>query len=118
MKAYWSLRTNTASSGNGSGDSVTPMSFAAASSVALSVECSTPIGTTSLVGAISTGMRSEERRVGKECVSTCRSRWSPYHYKKNELSQYNRKKYITNEASYVKDRSPTIRRYTHHNNSI
>src|SRR3546814_270365 len=25
------------------------------------------------------GDRSEERRVGKECVSTCRSRWSPYH---------------------------------------
>src|SRR3546814_20633125 len=24
---------------------------------------------------------SEERRVGKECGSTCRSRWSPYHYK-------------------------------------
>src|SRR3546814_15563515 len=30
--------------------------------------------------AMSTGRaRSEERRVGKECVSTCRSRWSPYH---------------------------------------
>src|SRR3546814_15316589 len=28
--------------------------------------------------------RSEERRVGKECVSTCRSRWSPYHSKKNK----------------------------------
>src|SRR3546814_21124349 len=28
--------------------------------------------------------RSEERRVGKECVSTCRSRWSPYHYKNNK----------------------------------
>src|SRR3546814_13573113 len=28
--------------------------------------------------------RSEERRVGKECVSTCRSRWSPYHYKTNK----------------------------------
>src|SRR3546814_13791505 len=28
--------------------------------------------------------RSEERRVGKECVSTCRSRWSPYHEKNNE----------------------------------
>src|SRR3546814_12722818 len=28
--------------------------------------------------------RSEERRVGKECVSTCRSRWSPYHQKKNK----------------------------------
>src|SRR3546814_19114951 len=27
---------------------------------------------------------SEERRVGKECVSTCRSRWSPYHYKKKK----------------------------------
>src|SRR3546814_16731760 len=31
-----------------------------------------------------TWTRSEERRVGKECVSTCRSRWSPYHYKKNK----------------------------------
>src|SRR3546814_17429933 len=28
------------------------------------------------------GIRSEERRVGKECVSTCRSRWSPTHSKK------------------------------------
>src|SRR3546814_18337474 len=27
----------------------------------------------------SSSPRSEERRVGKECVSTCRSRWSPYH---------------------------------------
>src|SRR3546814_20324495 len=27
--------------------------------------------------------RSEERRVGKECVSTCRSWWSPYHSQKN-----------------------------------
>src|SRR3546814_4913818 len=30
--------------------------------------------------------RSAERRVGKECVSTCRSRWSPYHYKNNTQS--------------------------------
>src|SRR3546814_8903900 len=29
--------------------------------------------------SVSTRCRSEERRVGKECVSTCRSRWSPYH---------------------------------------
>src|SRR3546814_17800759 len=28
---------------------------------------------------IITGLRSEERRVGKECVSTCRYRWWPYH---------------------------------------
>src|SRR3546814_15923517 len=32
--------------------------------------------------AENSGERSEERRVGKECVSTCRSRWSPYHEKK------------------------------------
>src|SRR3546814_12492260 len=30
-----------------------------------------------------TERRSEERRVGKECVSTCSSRWSPYNKKKN-----------------------------------
>src|SRR3546814_20162351 len=30
--------------------------------------------------------RSEERRVGKECVSTCRSRWWPYHEKKKTRS--------------------------------
>src|SRR3546814_2794824 len=30
-------------------------------------------------GRAEIGVRSEERRVGKECVSTCRSRWSPYH---------------------------------------
>src|SRR3546814_9380790 len=29
--------------------------------------------------SLSGSNRSEERRVGKECVSTCRSRWSPYH---------------------------------------
>src|SRR3546814_18903753 len=33
---------------------------------------------------ITGGQRSEERRVGKECVSTCRSRWSPCHYKPNK----------------------------------
>src|SRR3546814_14899570 len=32
-----------------------------------------------------THTRSEERRVGKECVSTCRSRWSPYNKKKKKL---------------------------------
>src|SRR3546814_11624829 len=41
--------------------------------------------------------RSEERRVGKECVSTCRSRWSPYHEKKKkeysrEVMHKNKKK--------------------------
>src|SRR3546814_12587595 len=31
------------------------------------------------IGMTTIPVRSEERRVGKECVSTCRSRWSPYH---------------------------------------
>src|SRR3546814_16477918 len=40
--------------------------------------------------------RSEERRVGKECVSTCRSRWSPYHskqktFKTHTITQINTK---------------------------
>src|SRR3546814_4931195 len=38
-----------------------------------------PLGVRQVTGASSSGNRSEERRVGKECVSTCRSRWSPYH---------------------------------------
>src|SRR3546814_956478 len=38
-----------------------------------------PIKEVLLRGTYSRGFRSEERRVGKECVSTCRSRWSPYH---------------------------------------
>src|SRR3546814_12857777 len=32
-----------------------------------------------LVASSAPSTRSEERRVGQECVSTCRSRWSPYH---------------------------------------
>src|SRR3546814_10790515 len=32
-----------------------------------------------VAGPVGNDLRSEERRVGKECVSTCRSRWSPYH---------------------------------------
>src|SRR3546814_11396078 len=35
-------------------------------------------------------LRSEERRVGKECVSTCRSRWSPYHQKKKTTKETTR----------------------------
>src|SRR3546814_2113898 len=47
--------------------------------------CLTPLNAISTVAFSmlaptgSTLPRSEERRVGKECVSTCRSRWSPYH---------------------------------------
>src|SRR5881409_1722382 len=33
---------------------------------------------------VSTALRSEERRVGKECSLTCRSRWAPHHEKKKQ----------------------------------
>src|SRR3546814_19513068 len=36
-----------------------------------------------------TRRRSEERRVGKECVSTCRYRWSPYHSKTRVNATHN-----------------------------
>src|SRR3546814_2955905 len=48
------------------------------------IDCVITTGCTGVTGrdvtpeAISQ-VSSEERRVGKECVSTCRSRWSPYH---------------------------------------
>src|SRR3546814_14234239 len=53
------------------------------------ISFSPPGGRTTLPGRRAGGMvavaiedRSEERRVGKECGSTCRTRWSPDHYKK------------------------------------
>src|SRR3546814_6670526 len=42
----------------------------------LSAVPTVPVSQPSIAGDMP---RSEERRVGKECVSTCRSRWSPYH---------------------------------------
>src|SRR3546814_17408653 len=39
--------------------------------------------TATATSATCSRMRSEERRVGKECVSTCRSRWSTHHYIKH-----------------------------------
>src|SRR3546814_14337165 len=41
-----------------------------------------------LASTPSAASRSEERRVGKECVSTCRYRWSPYHEKKKNKKKY------------------------------
>src|SRR3546814_11850012 len=43
-----------------------------------------PDAASGLARVVGVTIRSEERRVGKECVSTCRSRWSPYHSKKNK----------------------------------
>src|SRR3546814_18757385 len=41
--------------------------------------------------------RSEERRVGKECVSTCRSRWSPYHSQKKEMTNKEKRQIRSNK---------------------
>src|SRR3546814_13243220 len=41
------------------------------------------------LGLFSFEARSEERRVGKECISTCRSRWAPSHYKKKITTKQN-----------------------------
>src|SRR3546814_8039962 len=43
------------------------------------VKHANPCGVAQAASLIEAWERSEERRVGKECVSTCRSRWSPYH---------------------------------------
>src|SRR3546814_12263049 len=41
-------------------------------------------------------IRAEERRVGKEGVSTCRSRWTPYHEQKRNKTSYRKKvNYVT-----------------------
>src|SRR3546814_14079742 len=47
-----------------------------------SADLSNDAGTTYSIANVNCTARLEERRVGKECVSTCRSRWSPYHKKK------------------------------------
>src|SRR3546814_15058199 len=46
-----------------------------------------PNNPTPWTSAMMPRFRSEDRRVGKECVSTCRVRWSPYHKKKTKYNQ-------------------------------
>src|SRR3546814_11827791 len=76
--------------------------------VALSGVSSVPGLSSAVVAALANGMasieaidRSEERRVGKECVSTCRSRWSPYPLKKSVKPQVNRRSDIIQNRDRV-----------------
>src|SRR3546814_15463796 len=63
--------------------------------------------------AVDADARSEERRVGKECVSTCRSRWLPYHYKKKMQNRLNKMKKIISNVYTVADNYATkINRHT------
>src|SRR3546814_19441006 len=48
-------------------------------------------------------VRSEERRVGKECVSTCRSRWSPYHSKQKHETHHTSNDTQTQIQKYYSD---------------
>src|SRR3546814_13089710 len=57
------------------------------------------LGITEAPGCATPPPRSEERRVGKECVSTCRSRWSPYHSKQKK---YICKTNITEQQQQIK----------------
>src|SRR3546814_14594382 len=55
----------------------------------IAVACERHLASKDLVAAALQLPRSEERRVGQECVSTCRSRWSPYHSKKKKNKRRN-----------------------------
>src|SRR3546814_15011246 len=48
--------------------------------------------------SVRSAARSEERRVGKACVSTCRSRWSPYHLKKKKNPRGRHRRHSTNQT--------------------
>src|SRR3546814_1673591 len=61
------------------GDAHAAADRSAADVVAAEVEQHQMLGAFLGIGEQAVAIRSEERRVGKECVSTCRSRWSPYH---------------------------------------
>src|SRR3546814_12591187 len=66
----------------GMGDQCAPSYVATHPLIVTSETLHADIETPSIYGLLARGIavvRSEERRVGKECVSTCRSRWSPYH---------------------------------------
>src|SRR3546814_14250263 len=58
--------------------------------------------------------RSEERRVGKECVSTCRSRWSPYHDKKKTSPHDS----VCRSRHNERDKRHRLVQSTTHNNGI
>src|SRR3546814_19689183 len=59
---------------------------------------------------VSMGTRSEERRVGEECVSTCRSRWSPDHSNKKTIPSAEDKKIVEHSehiSKKITTRDPT-----------
>src|SRR3546814_14196735 len=87
---------------NWSWDGKPDVSMAANGLLAGLVAITAPVGTVTTPVSILIG-RSEERRVGKECVSTCRSRWSSYHYKKkSNTTMIQKQKYHNNKTKIQK----------------
>src|SRR3546814_18571315 len=73
IPALWSGEVVTQKKGDS--NAVVPGLMAIGEAACVSVHGANRLGSNSLLDLV----RSEERRVGKECVRTCRSRWSPYH---------------------------------------
>src|SRR3546814_6293371 len=61
------------------------ITWANAAGSAAALDCVNDGSVTAFSVTVDARVRSEERRVGKECVSTCRSRWSQEHLKKKKL---------------------------------
>src|SRR3546814_16805840 len=61
---------------------------------------------------VSRNVRSEERRVGKECVSTCRSRWSRYHEKKQQNTDHSAEETIILELRQRQTQLATLKHIT------
>src|SRR3546814_19203775 len=68
-----------------------------------------PMEDTEATELVQRATRSEERRVGKESVSTCRSRWAPYHEKKKSRNRRSRENNKTKEENNCKKMSQQIK---------
>src|SRR3546814_13627160 len=55
--------------------------------------------------ALTRRLRSEERRVGKECFSPCRSRWSPSHYKQQSQNRRQWQDLSASTANHMTERN-------------
>src|SRR3546814_16433550 len=76
-----------------SDEEATPLNCGVATMIAVTEAAAIAVGDTVVVQGLGLlGLRSEERRVGKECVSPCRSGWSPYTEKKNTERNRRRRK--------------------------
>src|SRR3546814_15560899 len=79
---------------------MSPVFMAISLAIIASLAQSAKAGLASMEVAASAA-RSEERRVGKECDSTCRSRWSQSHYKQNKHHMQQPRQSVTTHLSHT-----------------